>query len=160
MKKIVAVLVLVFALFVDLFSKFIVSAKMMQGDTIPVIKDFFHITYVLNKGIAFGMLYGKVNGIIIIGIAAVIAITYYYIKNSKELTMWSTIAVMLILAGAMGNLYDRIFRGSVVDFLDFRGIWQYIFNIADSYINVGAGMIIIETLIKKNTNTELKEETK
>lgn len=160
MKKIVNLVILIVAVFIDLFSKHLVSTKMNERDSIAVIKDFFHITYVQNRGVAFGMFYGKINWIIVIGVIAVIGIGIYLIKNHKEFSMWTSIAMMLILAGAIGNLYDRVFRGFVVDFVDFRGIWQYIFNIADSYINIGAGMIILETLFKKNYNTELKEETK
>lgn len=163
MKKILGPIILILALFGDLYSKHIIVSKMSERDSIPVIENFFHITYVQNKGVAFGMLYGKVALIIAIGIIAVIGITYYIIKNLNTLSAWTIAAMMLILAGALGNLYDRAFRGFVVDFIDFRGIWSYIFNIADTYINIGAGIIILESLIqhnKKKSNNENKEESK
>ena len=159
MKRILDFSILALLLIIDQVSKYLVSTKMTDGDTLPVINNFLHITYVQNKGVAFGLFYGQIPLITFVGVAAIIGIIVYSFKHDEKFTLWTRIALMVILAGAIGNLYDRVFRHFVVDFIDFRGIWHYIFNIADVCINVGVAMIFIESL-RKDSKKELKEETK
>jgi len=133
----------------DQISKILVDKNMIEGATIPVIQDFFHITYVKNRGVAFGMFQGKISIISVVAVIAVIGIMYYMIKGIKPEEFLSKYAYAFILGGALGNIIDRIYRGFVVDFVDFRGIWQYVFNVADIWINVGVGLLIIEYIILK-----------
>ena len=98
----------------------------MQGFSIPLIKRFFHLTYVL--------------------IIYVIAMEY---KNFKNYSKWTKIGVAVIAAGALGNMIDRIFRGYVIDMIDFRGIWVFVFNVADMYVHIGIYIIIIDYLVRK-----------
>ena len=113
-----------------------VLVKALAGGRITVIKNFFHLVYVENYGIAFGMFKNKTmffaatQGILSI----LIAFTIYKFYN-KSIPL--TICLSLILGGAIGNLIDRIRLGYVIDFLSFS-IFPPVFNIADSAIVVGA----------------------
>ena len=119
---------------VDQAVKVLVDRHMMFGDTIPVINNFFHITYVQNRGIAFGIFQGKVDVISIATIAAILGIIIYFLKNVKKSNLFERMAYVFIISGAIGNMIDRLLRGYVVDMIDFRGIWSFVFNIADVYL--------------------------
>ena len=124
-------------------------------ESIPVINNIFHVTLVYNTGMAFGMFkdYGAVFiaiPIIVISLGILLAFNiYYYRKNNEALSRTYIAGFSLILGGAIGNLYDRISFGYVIDFLDFR-IWP-VFNIADSAITVGGVIIAIKCFqVSKN----------
>lgn len=132
----------------DQLTKIQIENNFFVGDTIEIISNFFHITYVQNRGIAFGVFQGKINAISIATTIAIIGIIIYFFKNFKKIEVIERIAYMVIISGAIGNMIDRIFRGYVVDMLDFRGIWQYVFNLADVYINIGVALIFLDILLK------------
>ena len=134
---------------IDILVKYIVASNMYFGETIPVIKDFFHITYVENRGIAFGIFQGKVSIIAVVTILIVVGIIIYFLKNVKKFTFLERFAYLFIISGALGNIFDRALRGYVVDMFDFRGIWSFIFNIADIYINLGIVLLLIDLLQKR-----------
>jgi len=115
------------------------------GMSIPVIPQVFHITYILNAGAAFGILENQQWFFILIGLAVLGAAAWFYSCLQRE-NACIRYGVSLLLGGAAGNLIDRIFRGSVVDFFDFR-IWP-VFNIADIAIVVGVGCIIYSLLFE------------
>jgi len=137
---------------IDQITKILVNNNFFEGETIPLIENFFHITYVKNYGIAFGMFQGKLNIINIVTIFVVGFMIYHIVKNRNTITKLEKIGFLLISSGACGNIIDRIYRGFVIDMLDFRGIWQYIFNFADTWINIGVFLIIVDQLVisKKN----------
>ena len=131
----------------DQISKLAIIKNMNLYDSIPVVKDIFHITYIHNTGIVFGMLTGH-NFYILLGTVVFVVIFLFslrrdfakiYAENKSSLVFRITLA--MFLGGALGNVVDRIFRGFVVDFLDFR-IWP-IFNLADSFICVSFGIFVI-----------------
>jgi len=129
----------------DRLTKIFFSKLLLLGETLPVIPNIIHMTLVHNTGIAFGLF--KDHGIvfIIIPIIAVILLIfnlYYYRQNDEVLSRVYIIGFSLILAGAIGNLIDRIVFGFVIDFIDLR-IWP-VFNIADSAITIGAIMVAIK----------------
>lgn len=136
-------------IFIDQIVKFLVDRHMIFGDTIPVIGDFFHITYVQNRGIAFGIFQGKVDIISIATVIAIILIIVYFLKNVKKFNFFERIAYLFIISGAVGNMIDRLLRGYVVDMIDFRGIWSFVFNIADVYINLGVILLLLDLLVKR-----------
>jgi signal peptidase II len=133
---------------IDQISKYIVVKNFLEGETIPLIDNFLHITYVRNYGVAFGLFQGKINIIGIVTITAIIMIIYHIIKNKQS--PLEKLGFMLILSGAVGNMIDRIFRRFVVDMIDFRGIWSYVFNGADAWINIGVAIIILDYIITFN----------
>lgn len=149
---IVLILILVGA---DQLSKYLIDSYMLEGETLPIINDFFHITYVKNRGIAFGMFQGKLDIISIATIIAIVAIAYYLYKERNKLSMIEKMGFIYILAGAIGNMIDRAFRGFVVDMVDFRGVWSYVFNLADVWINIGVVFVLLDQLIlRKKRETE------
>lgn len=153
---IVLILILVGA---DQLSKYLIDSYMLEGETLPIINDFFHLTYVKNRGIAFGMFQGKLDIISIATIIAIVAIAYYLYKERNKLSMIEKMGFIYILAGAIGNMIDRAFRGFVVDMVDFRGVWSYVFNLADVWINIGVIFVLLDQLIlrKKRENEEDKK---
>ena len=149
---IVLILILVGA---DQLSKYLIDSYMLEGETLPIINDFFHLTYVKNRGIAFGMFQGKLDIISIATIIAIVAIAYYLYKERNKLSMIEKMGFIYILAGAIGNMIDRAFRGFVVDMVDFRGVWRYVFNLADVWINIGVVFVLLDQLIlRKKRETE------
>lgn len=138
-------LIIVVLIIIDQISKKYVQSSIRLGESVPVINDFFHITYVENRGAAFGLLQDKQYIFIVIAILVVIG-GIIYIHKSKEKKI-SKIAVAMILAGAVGNLIDRIYLGYVVDFFDFRFIWNYVFNFADVLVVVGTFILCVYLLI-------------
>ena len=149
---IVLILILVGA---DQLSKYLIDSYMLEGETLPIINDFFHLTYVKNRGIAFGMFQGKLDIISIATIIAIVAIAYYLYKERNKLSMIERMGFIYILSGAIGNMKDRAFRGFVVDMVDFRGVWSYVFNLADVWINIGVVFVLLDQLIlRKKRETE------
>ncbi|MDP8211826.1 MAG: signal peptidase II [Candidatus Zapsychrus exili] len=140
-----SILTTVIVVLVDRLTKIFFIDLLSYGESLPVIRNFFHVTLVYNTGIAFGLL--KDNGVVflIVPIIAVALLAYnifYYKQNNEVLSRSYIFAFSLILGGAMGNLIDRINYGYVIDFIDFR-IWP-VFNIADSAITIGAIIIAIK----------------
>ena len=131
-------------LIIDQYSKFIVDRTLSVGETIPIIDNFFNLTYVQNRGVAFGLFQGKIDIVSILAIIAIGLILFYFFKNFKKISFLERIAYTMIFSGAVGNMIDRIFRAYVVDMLDFRVIWSFIFNFADVWINIGVVLIIVE----------------
>lgn len=133
----------------DQFSKYQIDNLFLEGESYPIIGNFFHLTYAKNRGIAFGMFQGKLDIISILTVIVIIGIAVFFYKNKEKLSKIEKLAYSFILGGAIGNILDRVFRGFVVDMIDFRGIWQYIFNLADVWINIGVILIIYDSLIKE-----------
>ncbi|SMO47701.1 signal peptidase II Aspartic peptidase. MEROPS family A08 [Melghirimyces algeriensis] len=129
----------------DQATKWLVVRNMNLFQTIPLWEGVFHITSHRNRGAAFGILQNQQWLFIVITIVVVSGITYYLLqlKASQPLMSWS---LALILGGSIGNLIDRVRLGEVVDFLDFRLIQYPIFNVADSAIVVGVGIMIFLTI--------------
>ena len=134
----------------DQFSKYIVVEKMALGESIPIIEEVFHLTYILNPGAAFGMF--AYNRLFFIAIAVVVIGIIIWARREILASPWEVKAGCgLFLGGAIGNLIDRARQGLVIDFFDFR-IWP-VFNIADIAICIGVGLIIWNLL-----KTELKRD--
>ena len=114
------------------------------------MEEFFHLTYVRNKGVAFGLFQGEIKMISVFTIIAVIGIAIYSLKYLSKSSKIEKMAYTFIFSGAIGNMLDRLIRGYVVDMLDFQGIWIYIFNLADVWINIGLFLIIIDYFIRRN----------
>ena len=119
--------------------------------SITVIDNIFSLTYVENRGAAWGMMAGAKWYLIIMPIIVIVAaLAYLIIKKVKQpLILWS---VMLIISGGLGNLIDRIFRGFVVDYLHATFIDFPVFNLADCCITIGAGLLILYVIL-----SEIKE---
>ena len=113
------------------------------GGSVPVIPGVFSLTYVENRGMAFGLLQNKKVFFIVLTLAVCAALLWVMVKKRKEMNLWIRIALAFILSGAVGNLIDRAMLGYVRDMLDFCLIHFPVFNVADSCICVGAALLVI-----------------
>ena len=130
---------------IDRLTKIYFSSLLSSGESLPVIPNVLNMTLVHNTGIAFGLFKDQGIVFIIIPIIAIIFLIYniyYYRNNGEALTRPYIVASSLILAGAIGNLIDRIAFGHVIDFIDLH-VWP-VFNVADSAITIGATIILIK----------------
>ena len=126
---------------VDQATKNLVLRSMYPSQSIVLIEDVLHLTYVQNTGIAFGLFQNANAVFLVLSLAILFGIIYAMLQTPHEQRPL-TIFFGLLLGGAMGNIIDRFFLGYVVDFIDFR-IWP-VFNVADSAITVSIiGLIIL-----------------
>lgn len=142
-------------LLLDRITKRVVAAHILLNDSRTVIPGFFRITHVENRGAAFGLFaespgQWKIAMLVLFSVVALIVVSALLWKNSHSLTS-TGVGLSLILGGALGNLWDRLLNGRVVDFLLFYiGHYQWpAFNVADSAIVCGAGLLVIEILFAK-----------
>ena len=144
---------LVGVLLIDLGTKAWVAKSFRLGESRPVIEGLFHLTLVHNRGAAFGMgnTFSKLFFICVSIVAlGYLGFLYYKLDDREKFSIWG---IGLIMAGAIGNLIDRIQQGYVVDFLDvFIKTYHWpAFNVADSAITIGAILFGIDLLCKKKT---------
>lgn len=118
----------------DRLTKFLVQHSMAEGESIPIVRNVFHLTFYRNPGAAFSLLAHKRIFFILITLTVLAVILYYHFRLPEDKKLART-ALALQFGGALGNLVDRIHTGYVIDFLDFR-VWP-VFNIADSAIFIG-----------------------
>lgn len=123
----------------DQLTKYLAASRLTLNEPYPLIKGVFHLTLVHNTGAAFGILKNQVLLFIFVSLISVLLIFLNLKKNRLKKASLDNVSLSFILAGAIGNLIDRIAFGYVIDFLDFR-IWP-VFNIADSAITVGAVLL-------------------
>ncbi len=156
MKKTTPYFILIaFLLAADQLTKWLVTKKVALHSAVPVIPGFFNITHIHNRGAIFGA-FGRIGSpfvsiaLTLASLTALGLVIYYFVKTPVS-ERGLKIALSLILAGALGNLADRLGRGYVVDFLDFyvnRWHWPF-FNVADSSITVGAGLLLYFLFIRR-----------
>ena len=147
-------------IFLDLMTKWIVFVKLNDTGRFVIIKGFLGLVCSRNEGVVWGLAQGRNNILIFFCIAAIGAILWFY-KTFDKSGLFSDIAFGMILSGAIGNLWDRIFHHHVRDFIDVHLGFGYhwpTFNIADSLICVGVGMILYETLFTKRQGSVLTQK--
>jgi signal peptidase II len=144
----------------DRLAKWAIAAKIPLHDSVQVIPGFFRLTHVQNRGAAFGLFADspsdwKIAALVLFSVIALIIVLALLWKNSHSMTT-TGMGLALILGGAVGNLWDRLVSGHVTDFLLFYvGSYQWpAFNVADSAIVLGAGLLVIEILFAKPTAHE------
>lgn len=137
-------IIIVLLIGIDQLSKLWALGYLKDVGSIPIIQNVFHLTYVENRGAAFGMLQNNQWIFIIVAIIAS-GFGLYYLHTRKVNLLGKT-GIILIISGALGNLIDRVRLGFVVDYFDFRIIWQYVFNIADVFVVVGTIILCIYIL--------------
>jgi signal peptidase II len=124
----------------DQWFKVLVENSFKYGQSLAIIEDIFHLTYVKNTGAAFGILKGNTTFFIVISVIIIIGFLVF-LKYLNYNSIWIKLATGLIIGGAIGNLVDRIRLGYVIDYLDFR-IWP-VFNLADSAVVIGTIILVI-----------------
>jgi signal peptidase II len=139
---------------IDQWTKYVVQQRLAIYQKVEVIHGFFNIVHVRNTGGAFGIFGGEKGGMgsllfVVASLIAIGSILFFFIKlreDEKNLSL----SFSLVLAGAIGNLIDRLRYGEVVDFLDFYRFSYHwpAFNIADSVICIGIGLLALELFIR------------
>jgi len=134
---------------VDQATKLLIQATLVPGQSIPVMGWLVRITYIRNPSAAFGLAFGTVNFYILFGVAASIVVSWYLLRLPRG-EYWPRIALALILAGALGNLIDRLRLGEVIDFIQVglseRIVWP-IFNVADLGVSTGVILLLIYFIV-------------
>ncbi|MGL5347351.1 MAG: signal peptidase II [Peptostreptococcaceae bacterium] len=148
------VLIIALLIGIDQLSKVWALNSLKEIGSIPVIENIFHLTYVENRGAAFGML--ENNQIIFIIVAAVASVYGLYYLMTNKVNLVGKSGILLIIAGAIGNAIDRVRLGFVVDYFDFRVIWEYVFNIADVFVVVGTILLCIYIIFYEEKKDEKK----
>ncbi len=162
-KYLILTLLTFFIIVLDQVTKYMVVERFRYGESIPVIQGFFSLTYIRNTGAAFGLLAHanpafRIPFFVIVPIIALIAIGFIFRKIPDQDLKLSS-ALSLVIGGAVGNLIDRVTLNYVIDFLDFHWNYQYhfpAFNVADSAICVGVGVLMLD-LLTQNQEDEKKE---
>ena len=128
----------------DQLTKWLAVTYLKAVDTVPIIKNALHLTYLENRGAAFGMLKDHRWVFMVVSTLAIIAIIAAMLLYYKKLySPFLYVGLAFIAGGGIGNMIDRIWLGYVVDFIDFRLIDFAIFNTADSFVCVGCAIVIL-----------------
>ena len=133
----------------DQWSKWKIKTSYDLYHSEPIIQDFFHFTYVTNDGMAFGLSFPGGKQVLLFVTLALTGVIFWMLwkeKNSHNLIRYG---LSFILAGAIGNMIDRVLYGKVVDFLDIMvgDFHWYIFNVADSAVTTGMILFILHTIL-------------
>lgn len=157
-------LIAVIAFVIDQATKYWIATSLSINEQIPVIGNFFLITSHRNRGAAFGILQDQRWFFVIVTTVVLIGLVWYMLKIRKSENRLLQTALSLVLGGAVGNFFDRALTGEVVDFLQFNfGSYTFpIFNVADSCIVIGVGLIILDSILEirreKRQPAEIKQE--
>lgn len=131
--------------FLDQISKYLIVLYMELYQSVEVIPGVFNFTYIQNEGAAFGSMSNSPWVFMVLSTVMIVGIlVYMFWKKPQSRLLMS--ALTMIVAGGIGNMIDRIRLGYVIDFLDFCAfpkLWKWTFNVADSFVVIGAGMIIL-----------------
>ena len=147
----------------DAVTKELAEHLLVSGDSFPVIPGFFDLSLVHNRGCAWGMFQGQVWPLAVFGLLAMIVLIWqrhkvFSFDNIKRPQLFPVscflfpVSEPLLYAGIIGNVIDRLFRGYVVDMFDFhwKSVYHYpCFNLADVYICVAAGLLILASFLEK-----------
>jgi signal peptidase II len=153
-------LIALFVVLLDRASKWVVAKNISLHDSIQLIPHVFYLTHVENRGAAFGLFADspsewKIGMLILFSVIAMIIVSTLLWRSGHAMTT-TGVGLSLILGGAIGNLWDRLVSGRVVDFLlVYIGSYQWpAFNAADSAIVVGAGLLVYEIMFDKSPAQE------
>ena len=148
-------LVIAVVIALDQASKWMVMLNMELHESLEIIPGVFRFTYIRNQGSAFGMFSDSRWVFLVLSVVGIAAVIFYLVKfRPTQKLMWIPLA--MIAGGGIGNMIDRLFygesfgNGTVVDFLDFcpfPNLWMWIFNVADAFVCVGAGILFVYLVI-------------
>lgn len=144
------VLIIIVVLLIDQISKYLTETHLALSETIPIWEGVFELSNVHNTGAAWGMFAGGRWIFIFVTIITCSLMLFFLIKARDRLGIIARVCLALVFAGAVGNLIDRVLLGYVRDMLYFSLINFPVFNVADSAVCIGAGLLVIDTLFVKN----------
>ena len=158
-QSILFALIIAVGVALDQLTKWIATTYLKPIHDFPLIKDVFHLTYSENPGAAFGILsndrwvFMTFSSVMIVALA----IYLFYPKKTQSRVLFG-IAVSLVISGGIGNMIDRIAYGKVVDFFYFKLINFAIFNVADVFVCVGAGLMLLDVVLELIDEVKRKEK--
>ena len=150
-------LIIVGGILTDQLTKMLATLYLKPVGSVPIIKDVLHLTYVRNPGAAFGMLANQRWVFMLLSTVAIIGMAIYLFSGMSQNKLYS-ISLAIVISGGVGNMFDRVGLGYVVDFIDFCLIDFAVFNGADSFVCVGAGLLILALIL--DIKKELQENKK
>src|SRR5579884_1481410 len=155
-------IVAVFVFVLDQLTKWAIKMKLTPWDTVHVIPGFFNIVHAENRGVAFGFLSGATGpwrGLLLVGISGVVLVYVAIVlwRGRTRDNAMLTVALALVLGGALGNLYDRVVHGAVTDFIEVYAAQYYFpaFNVADSAISIGGALLVLDMLRSRGSKPGL-----
>ncbi|MBR2964975.1 MAG: signal peptidase II [Clostridia bacterium] len=145
--SIIYLLIIAVGIYLDQLSKSLVVELLKPIRDLPLIEGVFHFTYSENRGAAFGILSNNRWVFMLFSSVMIVALSVYLFYPKRQSTQLFAIGTALVISGGIGNMIDRVALGYVVDFLNFELINFAIFNVADSFVCVGAGLMVLSLLI-------------
>jgi len=141
---------------VDQVTKYFAYTRLQPVGSITVIEGVFDLTYLENRGAAFGLFQGARWFFVVITVLIICGMIYYYVKLPKEKSYnKARFALLLVMSGAVGNFIDRVRNGFVIDFFHATFIDFPVFNVADSLVVIGVFlMFILLIFVYKDEKTE------
>lgn len=147
----------------DQITKFLIRTNFNLYEQVDIIKGFLKIIYIRNSGVVWGLFSNNKNHLVpiiisILSIAALLTVLYIFAKTSVTCKL-ELVSLSFIMGGAVGNIIDRFSLGYVVDFIDvyIRSYHWPTFNVADSFISIGIGLLLISVLRNKCVTLNSKE---
>ncbi len=141
----------------DQISKYLVLQNIPLHGNVLVIPGLFHFTYVENKGAAFGILSDHRWVFMAVSVVAIAAFVFYIVKFCPKDKLL-LISMSMIIGGGVGNMIDRVARGSVVDFIEVDFMEFAVFNVADIFVCVGCGLMILDVILSEVREQKSKKE--
>ena len=155
--------ILVGGVIIDQLTKWLAVKYLMPIDTVPLIRfgdvQVLNLTYLENRGAAFGMLKNAPWVFNTISVVAIVVMLAYLFLGHAQSKL-SGIAFAMLISGGIGNMIDRATLHYVVDFIDFRLINFAVFNGADSFVCVGAGLLILALILEMKEEAKAEKENK
>ena len=155
------ILVIIGIITLDQVSKLLALTFLQGSDSVIIINKVLRLTYVENRGAAFGMLDDKRWVFMLLSTVGILAMAVFLFKFAKGERLLS-LSLAFVIGGGIGNMIDRVLLGYVVDFLDFTFMDFPVFNVADSFVCIGAAMLILYIVIdtvKEYKNGKQKADT-
>lgn len=142
----------------DQLTKFLATEHLRPIGSLPLWRGVLHLTYVENRGAAFGMLAESRWVFMVVSTVALAALLVYFYFFARRYTYLGTVALSMIISGGIGNMIDRTALGYVVDFIDFTLINFAVFNFADTIVCVGAGLLVLAILLDGDKKKGMKDD--
>lgn len=144
--------------FVDQLTKFLVDKNMQLHDEIPLLKGFFNLYYVRNKGAGLGLFANARWVFISVTTVVIIAVIYLLFKRVFN-SIFADVSLVFILAGGIGNMIDRLCFGEVIDFFQFQiRYFDFIFNVADIFVTFGTIMFLVYYLFFYSKESDINKD--
>lgn len=140
--------VIVGAIWLDQITKWFIAVNLPDGG-MSIIPGVLRFTYVENDGMAFGLL-SEHRWVFIVGSIIGLGAVCYYLFRYRPGNTWARLGLSLIIGGGFGNMIDRVLLGYVIDLIDFCAfpkLWPWVFNVADSFVCVGAGILVVYLVV-------------